>query len=148
MPTYSSQSPQGEVHSRNSGMYHGAAIKLFEFAKKLGRNQTETEDILWVRLKNKQLLGYKFRRQHAIDRYIAGFYCHKLKFVIELDGGYHRDPEQTKYDFLRDGEMKEFGILVKRIKNEQILANLEPTLAALSRDFILRAVLLHEEVGK
>jgi len=142
------QSPKGDDYHKSGGMYYGAMLELFEFAKKLRLNQTVTEKIFWDRVRNKQLLGNKFRRQHPINRYIADFYCHKLKFVIELDGGYHLDTDQAKYDFNRDGEMEEFGILVKRISNEQIFTNLESTLVMLSKDLILRADLLLQEDGR
>ena len=142
------RSPQGDDHPRASSMYYGALPELFEFAKKLRLNQTVAERKLWDKVRNKQLLGHKFRRQHPINRYIADFYCHKLKFVIELDGGYHLDRDQVKYDFNRDGEMEEFGILVKRIKNDQILSNLELTIASISKELTMRADRLLKEAGR
>jgi len=129
-------------------MHYGAEPELFEFAKELRANQTQVETVLWERLRNKQLLGYKFRRQHPLYKYIADFYCHKLKYVIELDGEYHYKPEQSQYDFNRDGEMKELGILVKRIKNEQILNNLDNSIDSISKDITKRAALLLQEVGR
>ena len=96
--------------------------------------QTPAEEILWKSVKNRQLLGYKFRRQHTINKYIADFYCHELKYVIEIDGGYHSDQEQIKYDFNRDGEMKDFGIFVKRIRNEFIMNDFEHAIMELSGD--------------
>lgn len=55
---------------------------------------TEAEDILWKHLRNKKLNGLKFRRQHPLDIFIADFYCHEKKLVIELDGGIHDILEQ------------------------------------------------------
>ena len=142
MPPRTPQSPQGEANRTSQAMHFGAEPELFEFAKELRWNQTRAENALWDRIRNKQLLGYKFRRQHPLYIYIADFYCHKLKFVIEVDGGYHLTMEQSKYDFSRDGEMKELGILVKRIRNEQILNNLDETIESISIDINNRAGLL------
>ncbi len=62
--------------------------------------------------------------------------------MIEVDGGYHLTKEQSKYDFNRDGEMKELGILVRRFRNEQILLNLDDTIESISKDILKRADLL------
>jgi very-short-patch-repair endonuclease len=132
MPPRTPQSPQGEVNRTDLGMHFGAERGLFEFA----------EEHLWNRLRNKQLLECKFRRQHPLNKYIADFYCHKLKYVIEVDGSYHLTKEQSKYDFNRDGEMKELGILVRRFRNEQILLNLEDTIESILKDILKRADLL------
>ena len=142
MPPRTPQSPQGEVNHADQGMHFGAERELFEFAKELRRNQTLAEEHLWNRLRNKQLLECKFRRQHPLNKYIADFYCHKLKYVIEVDGGYHLTKEQSKYDFNRDGEMKELGILVRRFRNEQILLKLEDTIESVLKDILKRADLL------
>ena len=69
-------------------MHFGAIKPIFENAEFLRKNMTHEEKLLWGFIANNQL-GYKFRRQHPIWRYIADFYCHELKLVIELDGGIH-----------------------------------------------------------
>lgn len=63
----------------------GAPSKLFEYAKQNRLKQTETENILWQKLRNNQL-GFKFRRQHPLKNYIADFYCHECNLIIEIDG--------------------------------------------------------------
>jgi len=70
-------------------MFYGASPLIFERAKELRKRMTETENILWNALRRKNRKGYKFRRQHPMSTYIADFYCHQLKLVIEIDGGYH-----------------------------------------------------------
>ena len=70
----------------------------FEKAKALRMRETKSEKILWDKLKNNQLDGLKFRRQHPISLYIADFYCHKFKLIIELDGKYHEEKEQKIID--------------------------------------------------
>jgi len=122
------QSPNGEDIPEIEGMYYGAKPELFIIAKKLRAKQTQTESLLWKKLINKQLLGYKFRRQHPINNYIADFYCHRLKFVIELDGKYHSSSTQYSYDIKRDEDMEEFGILVLRIKDNELLNDFDNTI--------------------
>lgn len=128
------RSPKGEDLPLEEGMHYGATPKLFEFAKELRQNQTKAEEILWEEIKNRQLLGKKFRRQHPIDRYIADFYCHELKYVIEVDGGYHEDQVQKKYDFNRDGEMILSGIFIRRFKNIDIVNNINEVLKIINKD--------------
>ncbi len=75
----------------NSSMFYRAGSVIFELAKKLRNNVTATEMILWGNLKN-HFPALKFRRQHPISVYVADFYCHKEKLVIEIDGGIHNLP--------------------------------------------------------
>ena len=63
--------------------------KLIANAKYLRENQSDTEKFLWYFLRNRHLANAKFRRQHPIAGYIADFYCHEHKLIIELDGGQH-----------------------------------------------------------
>ncbi len=86
---------------------------------------TPAERRLWEVLQNRQLDGYKFRRQHPIYKYIADFYCHELSLVIELDGGVHDGLEQKEHDLNRDQVIQEFGIRVLRIKNEEVIGDME-----------------------
>lgn len=58
-------------------------------ARLLRRNQTEAEKVLWHRLRNRALNGYKFRRQVPIDSYIADFVCMETRLIVEVDGGQH-----------------------------------------------------------
>ena len=69
-------------------MFYGAGPILFEFAKNLRNNQTEAEQYLWNYLKGNQILNVRFKRQHPVLYFVADFYCHKAKLVIEIDGGY------------------------------------------------------------
>jgi very-short-patch-repair endonuclease len=137
-PPRTSQSPKVEAGGTEAGMHYDAEPEPFVFAKELGQKETKSENILWNRIKNRQLLGLKFRRQHPINKYIADFYCHEVKYVIELDGEYHSDLEQAKYDFNRDAEMRELGIYVKRIKNDFILLDLENTINEISSNLQVR----------
>ena len=104
-------------------MFYGASMELFKFAEKMRYAPTKGEEGMWSLLKTEPLTDYKFRRQHPIARYIADFYSHQLKLVIEIDGGYHRCSFQKEYDDFRDEDMQELGISVIRFTNEDVLQN-------------------------
>ena len=104
-------------------MYFGAKPDILEKAKVLRKNMTDAEKVLWERLKNKQVLNLRFRRQHPIDIFIADFYCHTVRLVIELDGKIHKT--QKEYDEGRTAEMEQFDIQVIRFRNEEIENDIE-----------------------
>ena len=103
-------------------MFYGAPPSVFEKARYLRDNQTEAEQILWNRINSKQL-GVKFRRQHPIYKYIADFYCHEKKLVLEIDGKYHLKSEQKEQDELRSEDIRDFGIEVIRFTNDEVILN-------------------------
>jgi very-short-patch-repair endonuclease len=105
-------------------LFKGANPKQFEFARELRQRQTQAELLLWEFLRNKKLNGLKFRRQHPIHRYIADFYCHEIKLIIEVDGGIHRTPENIAYDKLRDSDFLSIGIITLRFTNGMVLNKL------------------------
>lgn len=109
-------------------MFYGALPILFELAKELRNNQTEAEIFLWENLGYLQGLNVRFKRQHPILYFIADFYCHKAKLIIEVDGGYHNIPEQYLYDTNRDSELEDLGIKVIRFTNKQVLNDIKKTL--------------------
>jgi very-short-patch-repair endonuclease len=113
------------MDSYNDNLHKKSSPVLYEYAKQMRRNSTEAEEALWHRLKNKQVVGLKFRRQHPIDKFIADFYCHEKRLVIELDGSIHAHDEQRDLDKGRTDTLNEFGIKVLRFKNEEILDNVE-----------------------
>lgn len=100
-------------------MFYGAPPHIFEKAGELRKTMTNAEQLLWEQL-NKKQLGYKFRRQHPISEFIADFYCHAAKLVVEVDGGIHKLKEQKNYDLARSKELKKLGITVLRFTNEQV----------------------------
>jgi len=102
-------------------------VKIKRHAQELRINMTESEKCLWNELKGRKLSGYKFIRQHPIlykgnlirfNYFIADFYCYEKKAVIEVDGPVHDSTEE--YDHFRDSELKELGINILRIKNEEL----------------------------
>src|ERR1700761_943564 len=105
-------------------MFLGADNLIFKNAAALRSNMTEAEALLWNHLKGSNL-GAKFRRQHPLGIYIADFYCHQHKLVIELDGGIHDRPDVAKHDIERQTNIETDGIKVLRFKNEEIFEDLE-----------------------
>jgi len=97
--------------------------ELKQTRRDLRKQQTHCEKIVWTYLRNRQFLGYKFRRQYSVDHYVIDFYCPKLKLAIEIDGEYHEKPEQKIYDKERQSYLENFGITFVRIKNEELLGN-------------------------
>jgi very-short-patch-repair endonuclease len=113
------------MDSYNDNLHKKSPPVLYEYAKQMRRNATEAEERLWRKLKNRQVAGLKFRRQHPIDKFIADFYCHEKDLVIEVDGNVHNQPEQIDLDKARTEALNEFGIKVLRFKNEEVLNDLE-----------------------
>lgn len=95
---------------------------LRENARVMRKNPTEAESVFWQLVSGEQL-GVKFRRQHVIGDYIADFVCLEKNLIVEIDGGYHDDPEQQIEDNLRSTILKEYGFAILRIRNEEVLNN-------------------------
>jgi very-short-patch-repair endonuclease len=106
--------------SDNVSMFYNAKPHIFEKAKALRNNMTNAELILWEKLKGKKVLGLRFRPQHPVDIFIADFYCHPIKLIIEVDGGIHKSREQKEYDLGREEELENWGIKVIRFTNNEI----------------------------
>ena len=106
--------------NHDDGMWKGAPSDLFSKAQFLRRNETIAEKLLWEKLRNNQLEGLKFRRQHPVNIYIADFYCHKFKLMIELDGDYHNQEEQKQKDEVRTEVLRLNDLKIIRFKNEEV----------------------------
>jgi len=113
-------------------MYYGASHLIFQKAEELRNRMTPAEEVL-CKLIHINEWKLKFRRQHPIWNYVADFYCHKLKLVIELDGGIHEQEEIKKYDEARENHLKELGLTVLRFKNEQVLKNSDEVLKEIAQ---------------
>jgi len=119
-------------------MFYNAKPNIFEKAKALQNNMTDAELILWEKLKGKQMLGLRFRSQHPIDIFIADFYCHPIKLVIEVDGGIHKTEAQKEYDIGRTAELNYWDIEVIRFTNEQIENDINQVIKEIERICINR----------
>jgi very-short-patch-repair endonuclease len=95
-------------------------------ARQLRRDQTDAEQTLWARLRDRQLCGAKFRRQHPVGPFVADFCCPQRKLVVELDGGQHA--EEVAADHKRSRFLEEQGYRVLRFWNHDVLQNTEAVL--------------------
>ena len=117
----------------NPNMYRGAGRWLFRFARRMRHEPTEAEAVLWEALKGGKL-GYNFRRQHPLGSFVLDFYCHAKKLAIELDGEYHQDEEQKRYDEYRSSRLAEAGINEIRFRNEEVLESLPMVLEKIKKE--------------
>src|SRR5437588_11161620 len=92
------------------------------------KSATQHERLLWRHLRNRQLQGWKFRRQHPVDRYIIDFYCYEARLVIELDGGGHNFANRESLDQERTRFLASKNILVLRFWNYLINRELRSSL--------------------
>ena len=102
-------------------MYFGARKEVILFARELRKNMTRAEEVLWSRLRKKQVEGFTFRRQHPIDIYIVDFYCHEFNLIIEVDGDIHELPEVSEHDEGRTAELERFGLKIIRFTNQEVI---------------------------
>ena len=93
---------------------------LTPVAKKLRRNATVGERILWFRLRNHKLDGHKFKRQHPIGKYVVDFVCTDKKLVIEVDGSTHLSDEARKRDRRRQEHLEGNGYVVLRFWGDEV----------------------------
>lgn len=98
----------------------------------LRNHAADAERILWSRLKGRQLLGYKFRRQHGIGVFIVDFYCPESKLVIEIDGATHWTEGEREYDRRRQEYIELYRIQLLRFTNSEVYNNLEGVLMVIA----------------
>ena len=96
--------------------------------RKLRKNSTEAEKILWKRLRGRKFLGLKFRRQYSIAQFVLDFYCPEKRFAIEIDGNIHNRKGIKNHDENRDGFINDFKIKIIRIKNEKVFDDIDSLL--------------------
>ena len=130
------QTPQGglkrldyEMRELDENMYFGASAIVLESDTFVRKRMTFSEKLLWEKLKGKQVCGKRFRRQHPIGIFIAGFYCHEAKLVVEVDGEMHK--YKTEYDDRRSAEMEKFGIKVIRFSNDEVENRIEKVIGTI-----------------
>jgi very-short-patch-repair endonuclease len=107
-----------------------------ERARELRRDQTAVERKLWSLLRGRQLSGFKFRRQHPIDRYTVDFVCLEAKLIVELDGAQHGG--QVEYDARRSEVLEAAGFRVIRFWNREVREEFE---------YVVRRILRELELG-
>ena len=92
-------------------------------ARSLRRGQTDAENALWFRLRNRQIDGAKFRRQQPIGQYVVDFICFESKLVVEVDGGGHNKAHMIANDNKRTLWLGERGYRILRFWNDEVLRN-------------------------
>lgn len=104
---------------------------LKEPSRELRNKMTEAEQLLWSRLRGKQLLGIQFYRQKPLGPFVVDFYAHAAGVVIEVDGGQHHEPEHARRDAERDQYLTDAGLRVMRFDNLQVLKETNSVLEAI-----------------
>ena len=112
--------------------------KKYQIARKLRRNSTEEERILWNLLRNRQFYNLKFKRQFPIGEYIVDFVCEEKKLVIELDGGQHNEKENIIKDNARTNYIETKGYRVIRFWNNDIKENILGVYETLKKEFKIK----------
>src|SRR5262245_26600026 len=102
-----------------------------EKRRELRRNLTPAEATLWRYLKNSQLDGKEFRRQHSIGPYIVDFYCPECRVIVELDGAFHTSLLAAERDSRRSEFLRKFGAEIVRFESEDVFKNREGVVEAI-----------------
>jgi len=93
--------------------------------KILRHNMTVEENILWTKIRKKQIGGFRFLRQFSVNMYVIDFYCPALKLAIEIDGTSHDSLDDKEYDAIRQSEIEQLKIEFMRFKNNEVLNDLD-----------------------
>ncbi len=107
-------------------------------ARKLRRSSTDVERKLWHRIRDKQVEGFRFRRQRPIEKYIVDFICLEARLIVELDGGQHA--ENVAHDQKRSAFLHERGYRVLRFWNSEVIENIEGVLERLREVLLLTRI--------
>lgn len=105
--------------------------KLKHPARTLRAHLTDSEQLLWSRLRRKQLLGVQFYRQKPLGHYIVDFYAPSVGLIVEVDGSQHFEAEQEAYDQQRTAYLREQGLHVLRFTNHEVLQETETVVEAI-----------------
>jgi len=105
---------------------------LKEAARDLRVNMTDTEKLIWAKIRGKKLFGVQFYRQKVLGPYIVDFYGPAVNMVIELDGIHHLKKENREQDQLRDGSLRELGMHIFRFSNSQVINHLPEVVASIN----------------
>jgi very-short-patch-repair endonuclease len=118
-------------HGQAGGFLSRRDARRQQHAKGLRTESTDTEQLLWSKLRRRQVLGHKFRRQQVLGHFIVDFACLEKKLVIELDGGQHA--EQQPYDERRSRWLEQHGFRVLRFWDHQVFQELDAILQAIAK---------------
>ncbi len=118
-----------------------------DFARRLRQQPTKAEEILWRALRGRRFESAKFRRQVPFGRYVADFYCHAAKLIVELDGAQHE--WFINYDAAREADIEAFAhVRMIRFRNEEVLGDLDAVLARIKSELKLAGGALPSPSGR
>ena len=106
---------------------------LTHLARKLRKNSTDAERVLWKYLRGKKFYNLKFRRQEQIGDYIVDFVCYERKIIIELDGGHHNQIDTKNNDKIRQDWLVTQGFTVIRFWNSEVINNIKAVLQIIKK---------------
>jgi len=122
---------EGKTMTTQNDSMHRNPPRLTGYARDMRKDPSKAENSLWQTLRNRQINGWKFRRQQVAGDYIADFLCHECHLVIELDGDSHDG--QEAYDLKRTKWFESQGFKVIRFTNFDVLENLESVVDVIRR---------------
>ena len=143
--------PSPEERGTNAPGYINSSVeewkKTIAFAKQNRKEATVEEDIIWQEIRNRNIAGFKFRRQHPVAGYIPDFVCLENRLIIEIDGGYHNDEEQKIFDKGRENWLNEQGFTMIRFTNDEVNSNLKDVLKSIEQALINKETVVGEAVS-
>ena|SRR5918992_1450750 len=107
-------------------------------ARDLRKNITDSENVLWSRLRRKQLLGVQFYRQKPIGNYVVDFFAPRARLVVEVDGSQHMEDHLIRADQRRDAYLTNLGLQVLRFDNRQVLQDTDRVVEVIYRTLSAR----------
>jgi len=110
----------------------GRTPGMLKASRRLRSEMTPAERGLWDGLRGEGIRGMRFRRQHAIGRFVLDFYCPAHKLAAEVDGPAHDDADQQEYDAARTQALEQLGIRVVRVRNEDVLRDVMDVLVRIA----------------
>ena len=116
--------------------HYNAFPETFIKARSLRKEMTDVERILWQKIRNRKISGFKFRRQHPIGQFIVDFFCPEKDLIIELDGGIHMEEVVKERDENRSAELERLGLKVVRFRNEEVEEDIDGVLDRI-RDLLI-----------
>jgi cyclase len=128
---------------KKGGMFEGATHLLFDNAKRLRNTMTDSELALWMYLR-KGVNGFKFRRQHPICLYVADFYCHKAKLIVEIDGSVHNLEKVQIQDKNKEEDILRWGYHLVRFTNKEVHQSIDKVIDVI-KNTILNIINLQKQ---
>jgi very-short-patch-repair endonuclease len=129
-------SPPGERIKVRGNLKMGR-IRSTTLPKELRQRQTDAEMRLWYFLRDRQIVGFKFRRQHRIGRYVVDMACLEKKLIIEIDGGQHNEMLNQEHDRTRTNWLEKEGYQVIRFWDNDVLSNTEGVLETIRQVLVV-----------